>query len=153
MGALLVAACTAQADPSQQDGSLSTQAQVSQDDDWLLVMSGDPAYSLTALLVGELEIDLENRCVGVVPSGTQTSVPVIFPDGTILDRSDADAPAVVLRDGRRLLTGTRVEIPGLYVAATKDFSFPEYDHITVPEACSTEGVWISGDMKLLDLIE
>ncbi len=145
IGVLLLAACSADqgssevTDPAPKDG-------------WLLVANGATDYTFTTLLIGTLEIDLEDRCVGVRQDGDETSIPVIFPDGTTLDETGPQGPAIVLSDGRRLLGGSRVEIPGGYVAATRDFSFPEYEHIVVPEVCSVEGVWIMGDMGLIDLL-
>ncbi len=116
------------------------------DNDWLLVAHGPPA-TLAALLSGQLEIDLSSQCVRVIDG--RFSIPVVFPEGTTLDDSDPDHPALVLSNGRRYEAGDQVLFGGGGVSVPDNLNdwTGSYSHISIPPACHNGDVWLLSEVQ------
>ena len=109
--------------------------------DWLLTAHGPPD-TMAALLTGTLEIDLSSRCVRV-RNGEQT-IAVIFVQGTVLDESDPERPAIAFSNGSRFEAGEEVIFGGgsRAVSDIVDSSQGSYSGVSIPAACHGGHVWL-----------
>lgn len=130
--AFLLASCTTSGSPSS---SLPTEK------DWLLVAHGPPA-TMAAVLTGTLDIDLSSQCVRVL-NGEQ-AIAVIFVEGTVLDDSDPEQPAIVFSNGSRFESGEQVIFGGGSRPATDiaDGSQGSYSGFSIQRDCHDGHVWL-----------
>ncbi len=97
---------------------------------------------MAALLTGTLEIDLASQCVRV-RNGEQ-AIAVIFVEGTVLDDSDPEHPAIAFNNGSRFEAGEQVIFGGGSRPVTDivDSSQGSYSGISIPPDCHDGQVWL-----------
>lgn len=115
---------------------------------WLLHSNGPPGTWLAALLVGEVRIDMDGRCVTVLHQGDHES-PVVWVDGAGLDVTDPAVPVLVRHNGDRYRDGDYIQLGGGSWGTDPNFSTrtEDYRHIDIPPNCRTGGVWIAAPVQ------
>lgn len=141
--ALMIAACTSESADYTTTTPVEPTLPATVEADWLVHTEGPPGTWLDALLVGELHIDVDTRCVTVTSSGHR--LVIVFIDGAVLDITDPAEPVLIRHTGARYEDGDTVEWGGGSWGESPDFADnagPAYRNVSIPESCVYDGVWV-----------